>query len=151
MTSRRQFLQTASVGAAGAMLGTALQAADVPTLGMIFPPANYPVPPEATLLYPSGIRFLAEGVGLQKMTAEEYDRVFGKIMPAAQKLAKEGSNAISVMGTSLTFYKGAEYEGIQLEGERDEGHRAAIDNHEHWNRRGTEGAERQAGGRGYGV
>jgi arylmalonate decarboxylase len=110
MTSRRQFLQTASVGAAGAMLGTALHGADVPTLGMIFPPANYPVPPEATLLYPSGIRFLAEGVGLQKMTAEEYDRVFGRIMPAAQKLAKEGSNAISVMGTSLTFYKGAEYE-----------------------------------------
>src|SRR6202035_2689521 len=97
MTSRRQFLQAASVAAAGAMLGTALQGADVPTLGMIFPPANYPVPPEATLLYPSGIRFLAEGVGLQKMTAEEYDRVFGKIMPAAQKLAKEGSNAISVM------------------------------------------------------
>ena len=64
----------------------------------------------ATLLYPSGVRFLAEGVGLQKMTADEYDRVFGRILPAAEKLAKEGSNAISVMGTSLTFYKGAEYE-----------------------------------------
>src|SRR6202167_2809322 len=105
-SSRRQFLQIASAGAVGAALGSAA----VPTLGMIFPPANYPVPPEATLLYPSGIRFLAEGVGLQKMTAEEYDRVFGRIMPAAQKLAKEGSNAISVMGTSLTFYKGAEFE-----------------------------------------
>ncbi|MGA2882753.1 MAG: arylmalonate decarboxylase [Bryobacteraceae bacterium] len=108
--SRRQFLRIASAGAVGTAIGTALHGAAVPTLGMIFPPANYPVPPEATLLYPSGIRFLAEGVGLQKMTAEEYDRVFGKIMPAAQKLAKEGSNAISVMGTSLTFYKGAEYE-----------------------------------------
>jgi arylmalonate decarboxylase len=104
--SRRRFLQVASAGAVSAMLGRA----DVPTLGMIFPPANYPVPPEATLLYPSGVRFLAEGVGLTKMTAEEYDRVFGRILPAAEKLAKEGSNAISVMGTSLTFYKGAEYE-----------------------------------------
>lgn len=104
--SRRQFLQLASAGA----LGVALGRADVPTLGMIFPPANYPVPPEATLLYPSGVRFLAEGVGLEKMTAEEYDRVFGRILPAAEKLAKQGSNAISVMGTSLTFYKGAEYE-----------------------------------------
>ena len=109
-SSRRQFLQIASASAAGAAIGSALQGATVPTLGMIFPPANYPVPPEATLLYPSGVRFLAEGVGLQKMTADEYDRVFGRILPAAEKLAKEGSNAISVMGTSLTFYKGAEYE-----------------------------------------
>ncbi len=104
--SRRQFLQIASAGAVSAALGRA----DIPTLGMIFPPANYPVPPEATLLYPSGVRFLAEGVGLVKMTAEEYDRVFGRILPAAEKLAKQGSNAISVMGTSLTFYKGAEFE-----------------------------------------
>src|ERR1700733_12692628 len=105
-SSRRQFLQIASAGALGAMLGRA----EVPTLGMIFPPANYPVPPEATQLYSAGVRFLAEGVGLQKMTAEEYDRVFVRILPAAEKLAKAGSNAISVMGTSLTFYKGAEYE-----------------------------------------
>ncbi|HTC36397.1 MAG TPA: hypothetical protein VK724_23660 [Bryobacteraceae bacterium] len=108
--SRRQFLQITTASVTGVALGTALRAADVPTLGMIFPPANYPVPPEATLLYPSGVRFLAEGVGLQKMTADEYDRVFGRILPAAEKLAKQGANAISVMGTSLTFYKGAEYE-----------------------------------------
>ena len=105
-TSRRQFLQVAGVGAIGAAIGTANE----PTLGMIFPPANYPVPPEAKLLYPTGVRFLAEGVGLEKMTADEYDRVFGRILPAAERLAKQGANAISVMGTSLTFYKGAEYE-----------------------------------------
>jgi arylmalonate decarboxylase len=109
-SSRRQFLQVTTASVTGAALGTAVRAADVPTLGMIFPPANYPVPPEATLLYPSGVRFLAEGVGLQKMTADEYDRVFGRILPAAEKLAKQGANAVSVMGTSLTFYKGAEYE-----------------------------------------
>jgi arylmalonate decarboxylase len=108
--SRRQFLQMASTGAASTLFGAALASSKIPTLGMIFPPANYPVPPEATRLYPSGIRFLAEGVGLQKMTADEYDRVFVRIMPAAKKLAAEGANAISVMGTSLTFYKGAEYE-----------------------------------------
>src|ERR1700729_1637322 len=109
-SSRRQFLQVASAGAVGAALGANLGAADVPTLGMIFPPANYPVPPEATLLYPSGVRFLAEGVGLEKMTADEYDRVFGRILAAAEKLAKQGANANSAMGTSLTLYKGAEYE-----------------------------------------
>jgi arylmalonate decarboxylase len=78
-------------------------------LGMIFPPANYPVPPEARLLYPTGVKFLAEGVGLERMTAEEYDRVFDRILPAAMKEAKQGANAIDVMGTSLTFYKGAAF------------------------------------------
>lgn len=107
-SSRRQFLQIASAGAACAALASGATAE--PTLGMIFPPANYPVPPEAKELYPTGVRFLAEGVGLEKMTAEEYDRVFGRILPAAERLAKQGANAISVMGTSLTFYKGAEYE-----------------------------------------
>lgn len=106
-SSRRQFLQAASAGAVSAALSASTKE---PTLGMIFPPANYPVPPEARRLYPTGVRFLAEGVGLTKMTAEEYDRVFGRILPAAQKMAKEGANGISVMGTSLTFYKGAEYE-----------------------------------------
>jgi arylmalonate decarboxylase len=103
--SRRQFLQVASAGAASAALGPAAE----PVLGMIFPPANYPVPPEARLLYPSGIRFLAAGVGLELMTPEGYDQVFDRIVPAAQKLAKDGANAISVMGTSLTFYKGAAF------------------------------------------
>jgi len=103
--SRRQFLQVASAGAASAALGASAE----PVLGMIFPPANYPVPPEARLLYPSGIRFLAAGVGLERMTPEGYDQVFDRIVPAAQKLAKDGANAISVMGTSLTFYKGAAF------------------------------------------
>src|SRR6202051_5179522 len=103
--SRRQFLQVASAGAASVALGAAAE----PVLGMIFPPANYLVPPEARLLYPSGIRFLATGVGLERMMPEGYDQVFDRIVPAAHTLAKEGANAISVMGTSLTFYKGAAF------------------------------------------
>ena len=78
-------------------------------MGMIFPPANYPVPPEATLLYPTGVKFLAEGVGLPAMTPEGYDSVVPKIVPAAEKLAKRGATGISIMGTSLTFYKGAAF------------------------------------------
>jgi arylmalonate decarboxylase len=107
--SRRQFLKIGSVGVAGAVLVGRADAAAEPVLGMVFPPANYPVPPEARQLYPSGIRFLAEGVGLERMTPAEYDRVFGRIIPATQKLAAAGANAISVMGTSLTFYKGAAF------------------------------------------
>ena len=76
---------------------------------MIFPPANYPIPPEAKLMYPTGIRFLGKGVGLERMTPEGYDKAVPKILPAAVELAKQGANAISIMGTSLTFYKGAAF------------------------------------------
>jgi arylmalonate decarboxylase len=103
--SRREFLKIASAGATLAGLGTAAE----PTLGMIFPPANYEVPPEAHRMYPSGIRFLGIGVGLQSMTPAGYDAVIDKIVPTAEKLAKDGANAISIMGTSLTFYKGAKF------------------------------------------
>jgi arylmalonate decarboxylase len=106
-TSRRQFLKVATAGVAGASLGIPAHAANEPVLGMIFPPVNTPVPPEAHLMYPSGVRFLATGVGLERMTPEGYDHVVGRIVPAAQKLAADGANAIAVMGTSLTFYKGA--------------------------------------------
>ena len=108
--SRRHILKAAlkiaSVGAAFTALGVS---GDDPVLGMIFPPANTPVPPEAHLMYPSGVRFLALGVGLERMTPEGYDKVFDRIVPAAQELAADGANAIAVMGTSLTFYKGAAF------------------------------------------
>jgi len=106
--SRRRFMKLASAGIAGAALNLPTRAGD-PVLGMIFPPANTPVPPEASRMYPSGVEFRATGVGLERMTPEGYDHVVGKILPAAQMLASEGANAIIVMGTSLTFYKGAAF------------------------------------------
>jgi len=105
MYRRREFLKIATVGA-WAAFGASADAAD-PTLGMIFPPANTPVPPEAQRMYPSGVRFLALGVGLERMTPAGYDQVVDRIVPRADELRSEGANAICVMGTSLTFYKGA--------------------------------------------
>jgi arylmalonate decarboxylase len=105
--SRREFLKIASAGAACASLG--VSAGTEPTLGMIFPPANYQVPPEAKRMYPSGIRFLGIGIGLPSMTPAGYDSVIDKIVPTAMQLKKDGANAISIMGTSLTFYKGAAF------------------------------------------
>lgn len=61
------------------------------------------------MMYPSGVEFRALGVGLERMTPEGYDQVVGRIVPAAQTLAAQGANAIAVMGTSLTFYKGAAF------------------------------------------
>jgi len=104
-TSRRDFLKVTSAGAACAAIAGAAE----PVVGLIFPPANYALPPEARKMYPSGVGFLAEGVGLERMTPEGYDQVVDKIVPTAVKMAKAGANAISVMGTSLTFYKGAAF------------------------------------------
>jgi arylmalonate decarboxylase len=107
-TSRRRFLEIASAALAGSALATGAQAAD-PVLGMIFPPANTPVPPEARKMYPGGVEFRATGVGLERMTPQGYDQVVERILPAAQAMAAQGASAIAVMGTSLTFYKGAAF------------------------------------------
>jgi arylmalonate decarboxylase len=104
-TSRRQFLQTAAAVAVTSPLALPGE----PVMGMIFPPANYPVPPEARQLYPTGLTFLGEGLAFNGMTIESYDEALPRIVPAALKLKDRGATAISIMGTSLTFYKGAAF------------------------------------------
>jgi len=78
-------------------------------IGVILPPADAPVPPEAKLLYPHGVEFLAEGLAFRGMTIESYDEAVPRILPAALRLKERGATAISIMGTSLTFYKGAAF------------------------------------------
>src|SRR5580698_1823773 len=103
-TSRREFLKASAVSMAGATLAQASE----PTLGLIFP-VTRPVPPEGLAMYPSGVTFITIGLGLKTMTPEGYDAVIDRIGPAAEKLAAEGANAIVLMGTSLSFYKGAAF------------------------------------------
>jgi len=67
------------------------------------------VPPEANILYPAGVRFLAASVGLARMTPEGYDQVLDRIAPTAEALTRQGAQAIALMGTSLSFYKGAAF------------------------------------------
>ncbi len=104
--TRRELLE------AGAGLGVSAAwalAATPPLLGLIAPPADYPVPPEALTLYGEQLRFTVYGLGLPAMTPEGYDSVIDKIVPAAREQARAGANAISIFGTSLTFYKGAAF------------------------------------------
>ena len=77
-------------------------------LGLLGPVETAP-PPEADALYPTGVRFLAAAVGLRTMTPDGYDEVLDRIAPAAADLAKQGVQAITLMGTSLSFYKGAAF------------------------------------------
>ena len=101
--SRRRFLKFAGVAAASG--GPAL-AAD-PLLGLIFAASSATVPPEAAVLYPVGIRFAAEGIGVGRTLPESFDGLADRIVPVAKKLANAGATAIVLMSPPLGFYKGA--------------------------------------------
>lgn len=110
-TSRRDFVRIASAAtASAALVSPAFGFANEPALGLIFPPKDYPIPPDAKRLYPSGVEFLGDGVGLPGgMTLEGYDEAIPRVVPVAEALAKRGAKVISVFGSSLTFYKGAKF------------------------------------------
>src|SRR5215813_4289812 len=104
-TTRREFLSAVSAAAVYPLFAKAN-----PTLGLIFPPENYPIPADAKMLFPKGVDFIGNGVGLPGgMTVEDYEEAVPRILPKAVDLAKQGANVISVFGSSLTFYKGAKF------------------------------------------
>jgi arylmalonate decarboxylase len=105
MTSRRDVLKLALAGAAVTEAGAAVRD---PTLGLVMP-VDSSVPPEAAAMYPTGVRFQAASVGLKTMTPKGYDEVLERIAPAAKALSLQGAKAIVLMGTSLSFYKGAAF------------------------------------------
>lgn len=75
-------------------------------IGLVVPWATDTVPPEAAEMYP-GVQFVARGVDVKALTPEGYESAWHAIVPAAKTLAAEGVEAIMVIGTSLTFYRGA--------------------------------------------
>ena len=77
------------------------------TIGLVVPQASDIVPAEGPQMYP-GVNFIARGVGVKALTPQGYDGAWEGIVPAAEQLAKEGVDAIMVIGTSLTFYRGYE-------------------------------------------
>jgi arylmalonate decarboxylase len=107
--SRRDFVKAGATAVIAIAGPVSLSAAD-PAVGLIFPPLDYPIPEDARRMYPKGVTFLSGGVGLPGgMTPEGYDEAVPRIIPAAEALAKQGAKAISVFGSSLTFYKGARF------------------------------------------
>src|SRR5918911_555320 len=79
---------------------------DAPLIGLIVPTAAGEVPADGPKLYPQGVRFVAAGLGLQRLTPEGYDSVIDRVGELASDLARQGIQAIALMGTSLSFYKG---------------------------------------------
>ncbi|MCE8005627.1 aspartate/glutamate racemase family protein [Aestuariivita sp.] len=81
-----------------------------PVIGMIVPPAAGAVPPEAYGLYPEGVRFAARGLGLQALTMEDYAIAIKRVAELARELREhERIDAISLMGTSLSFFRGGAF------------------------------------------
>ena len=79
-----------------------------PRLGLIVPPADGAVPEDARHLYGERIDFVARGLGIGGVSPEGFAPVVDRIIQEAQALAADGAQAVSMMGTSISFYRGAE-------------------------------------------
>ncbi len=76
-------------------------------IGLVVPHATDRTPPEGPMMYPD-VTFIPRGVGVRALTPEGYDAAWDAILPAAKELAGQKVDAIMVIGTSLTFYRGYE-------------------------------------------
>ena len=89
-------------------------------IGLVVPFATDKVPLEGPMMYPD-VTFIPKGVGVRALTPEGYDAAWDGILPAAMELARRGDlDAIMVIGTSLTFYRGYEAHQQLLEQLRKE-------------------------------
>lgn len=79
-----------------------------PSVGLILPLHPAVLPPEPLEMYPD-IEFVAEGLGLERLTPEGYDRVIDRVASAAEALRDKNVDAIMFMGTSLSFYRGVAF------------------------------------------
>jgi arylmalonate decarboxylase len=84
------------------------------TIGLVVPFAEDKVPDEGLQMYPQ-MHFVPKGVGVRSLTPEGYAAAFDAIPAAADALVKKGVDAIMVIGTSLTFYRGPEAHDRLLE------------------------------------
>jgi len=88
--------------------------ADKPVIGLVVPHAQDITPPEGPIMYPD-VTFIPHRTGVASLTPEGYDAAVDKVIPAAENLASRGVDAVMVVGTSLTFYRGPEFHEQLLE------------------------------------
>jgi arylmalonate decarboxylase len=107
--SRRQLLAATTTTALGGLLPHVAMAAEKRRLGLIFPVIDRGQPEEGLTLYGDSIDYLINNLDLKTMTPDGYDAVIDQIPEKALGLAAQGVEAIMIMGTSLTFYQGREF------------------------------------------
>ena len=83
-----------------------------PVIGLIVPPREPFLHPD-TRFFP-GVRFAVEGLGIREMGVEDFDAAAGRVVEAAAELGRRGAGAIALLGTSLSFYRGPQY-NVELE------------------------------------
>ncbi|WP_332825147.1 arylmalonate decarboxylase, partial [Ramlibacter sp.] len=84
-------------------------AANTPCIGLVVPPAHGEVPQDGPMLYGERYRFIARGLGIGGVSPEGFAPVVDTIVDRAVELRKAGAEAISMMGTSISFYRGPEF------------------------------------------
>ncbi|XWN32912.1 MAG: aspartate/glutamate racemase family protein [Devosia sp.] len=91
-----------------------------PIIGMIVPPAAGDVPPEAYGLYPEGVTFCATGLGLAALTIEDYADAIRHNADCARRLREDhGADVVSLMGTSLSFFRGGAHNDALIKAMED--------------------------------
>jgi arylmalonate decarboxylase len=80
-----------------------------PTIGLIVPPAAGRVPSDGPRLYDGRARFIARGLGLGEISSGGFSNVIDRVTERALELRDAGAQTISLMGTSLSFYRGAAF------------------------------------------
>lgn len=78
-----------------------------PCIGLIVPPAAGLVPQDAQHLYGDRVNFIARGLGIGGVSPEGFEPVMHRIVECAKDLRDAGAQAVSMMGTSISFYRGA--------------------------------------------
>lgn len=73
------------------------------------PPTRGEVPRDGLTPYGERYRFIARGLGIGGVLPEGFAPVGDTIVDRAVELRKAGAEAISMMGTSISFYRGPEF------------------------------------------
>ncbi len=86
-----------------------------PCIGLVVPPAGAEVPQDAAELYGNRYRFIARGLGIGGVSPEGFAPVVDHIVERAVELRNAGADVVSMMGTSISFYKGPAFtESLRL-------------------------------------
>ena len=83
-----------------------------PLIGVIVPPADGAIPPELPALFGAAATFRGFGLALPQMNEQGFDAVIDRVAEASRSLATAGVDAIALMGTSLSFYRGAAFNDL---------------------------------------
>lgn len=78
-----------------------------PTIGLIVPPREAFMHPDIRG-FPQA-RFIVEGLGIDEMATADFDAALCGVEAAAAALGRRGARAIALLGTSLSFFRGPQF------------------------------------------